>query len=121
MRGGKEHYGMRSTIEPRLALAALSAMGAALWASNALAVDCSTLTNPVYVTGSSAVEPFMTALGAALYPSGTTIVYQRQGSCNGVNALVKSTPISGTAKYYPAVDDAGAPVATDCNLPVDDA
>jgi ABC-type phosphate transport system substrate-binding protein len=112
---------MRSTIKARLALAGLSAMGATAWASSALAVDCSTLTNPVYVTGSSAVEPFMQSLGAALFGSGTTIVYQKQGSCNGVNAMVKGTPISGTAKYYPSLDDAGAPLGVDCNLPVDDA
>ncbi len=112
---------MRFTLKARLALAGLSAIGATVVTSNAMAVDCNTLTNPVYVTGSSAVEPFMTALGAALYSSGTTIVYQRAGSCVGVNAMVKGAPISGTAKYYPAVDDAGVGVPADCNLPVNDA
>ncbi len=112
---------MRFTISARLALAGLSAMGATAVTSNAFALDCNTLTNPVYVTGSSAVEPFMIALGAALYPSGTTIVYQRQGACNGVNAVVKTPPIWGPAKSYPMTDDAGAGVPTDCNLPVSDA
>jgi ABC-type phosphate transport system substrate-binding protein len=111
---------MRLTLKARLALAGLSAIGATAVTSNALAVDCNTLQNPVYVTGSSAVEPFMTALGAALYPN-ISIVYQRAGSCVGVNAMVKNTPISGTAKYYPAVDDAGLGVPTDCTLPVNDA
>jgi ABC-type phosphate transport system substrate-binding protein len=111
---------MRLTLKARLALAGLSAMGATVVTSNAHAVDCNTLTNPVYVTGSSAVEPFMISLGAALYPAGTTIVYQRAGSCVGVNAMVKGTTISGTAKYYPAVDDAGVGVPTDCNLPIAD-
>src|SRR5437868_14924680 len=95
---------MRFSLKARLALAGLSAAGASAVTSNALAVDCNTLTNPVYVTGSSAVEPFMTALGASLYPSGTTIIYQRAGSCIGVNAMVKDVPISGTAKYYPMID-----------------
>jgi hypothetical protein len=112
---------MSFTRQARFALAGLSAVGVAALTSNAWAVDCNTLSNPVYVTGSSAVEPFMIALGAALYPSGTTIVYQRAGSCNGVNALVKNVAISGTAKYYPAVDDAGLGVPTDCNLPASDA
>jgi len=63
----------------------------------------------------------MEALGAALYPSGTTIVYQKQGSCDGVNAILKNTTISGSAAYYPAVSDAGAPVPASCDLPVADA
>jgi len=117
----KKEYEMRVTTKTRLALAGLSAMGATVVASNAHAVDCNTLMNPVYVTGSSAVEPFMVALGAALYPTNITIVYQRAGSCVGVNAMVKNLPISGTAKYYPSVDDAGLGVSTDCNIPVDDA
>jgi hypothetical protein len=112
---------MRLTLKARLALAGLSAIGATVVTSNAMAVNCNTLTKPVYVTGSSAVEVFMTALGASLYPSGTTIVYQKQGSCNGVYAMVKNTPISGTAKYYPSVDDAGMPVSADCDIPVDEA
>ena len=112
---------MRLTKRAQCALAGLSAMGTVLVASNASAVDCSSLQNRVYVTGSSAVEPFMTALGAALYPNGTTIVYQRAGSCIGVTSMVHSTPISGTAKYYPAVDDAGLGVATDCDLGSTDA
>jgi hypothetical protein len=112
---------MRFTLKARLALAGLSAIGATAVTSNALAVDCNTLMNPVYVTGSSAAEPFMIALGAALYPSGTTIVWQRAASCVGVTSMVKNIPISGTAKYYPSVDDAGLGVPTDCTLPVNDA
>jgi hypothetical protein len=112
---------MSFTRQARYALAGLSAMGVAAMTSNAWAVDCNTLTNPVYVTGSSAVEPFMIALGSAIYPTGTTIIYQRAGSCVGVNALVKNVAISGTAKYYPAVDDAGLGLPADCNLPASDA
>jgi hypothetical protein len=110
---------MRSNIKARVVLAALSAAGATTVALNSYAIDCNdaSIMNPVYVTGSSAVEPFMQALGASLYPSGTTIVYQKQGSCNGVDAMVKGITISGTAKYYPMVDDAGTPVGVDCTLP----
>src|SRR5258708_28785485 len=78
----KESLAMRSITKVRVALAALSAAGATTMATNSYAIDCNdaSIMNPVYVTGSSAVEPFMQALGASLYPSGTTIVYQKQGS-----------------------------------------
>jgi ABC-type phosphate transport system substrate-binding protein len=90
-------------------------------ASKAYATDCNSLPGHVLVTGSSAVQPFMAALGAALYSSGTTIVYQSAGSCNGVNAMVHNTLVSGTAKYYPSVDDAGKGVPTDCDVTPPDA
>src|SRR5262249_9048955 len=106
---------MRFAKRAPTALACLCALGAVATASNALAVDCQALQHPVYVAGSSASQPLMSALGAALYP-GTTIVYQSQGSCPGVASQVANAPISGTAKYYPAYDDAGAPAPADCDL-----
>lgn len=66
----------------------------------ALAANCSTLTNPVYVAGSSAVKPFLAAVAAELAGLTTpiTVVYQGQGSCTGVSALTgtTSTTITGT-------------------------
>ena len=97
-------------------------MGATSVASTSSAASCGDLTNPVYVTGSSAVEPFIKILGAALYSTGTTIVYQKPGSCVGVDAIVKGAPISGTAQYYPVAGaDGGAPAGVDCDVPAGDA
>lgn len=69
-------------------------------AQPALAADCSTLSNPVYVAGSSAVKPFLAKVAgglAALTPP-VTVVYQGQGSCTGVNYMVASPTgtITGT-------------------------
>jgi len=42
--------------------------------------------------------------------SPTTLIYQSQGSCVGVNAIVANTPITGTATYY---DTAGTALTCD--------
>jgi ABC-type phosphate transport system substrate-binding protein len=73
--------------------------------------DCSALTAPTYVAGSSAIEPLIKKL-SPIVASQTTLVYQNQGSCTGVNAIVNSTPITGTANYY-AADG----TKLTCNLP----
>ena len=78
--------------------------------------DCSTLSHPVYVAGSTAVKPFLlaiaTKLAAATPP--ITIVYQGQGSCVGVNYMTTSPAgtISGTGTYW---DTAGTSDLS-CNL-----
>ena len=51
---GKGAPSMRTNAKTRVALAALSAMGATSVASTSNAASCGDLTNPVYVTGSSA-------------------------------------------------------------------
>ncbi len=76
------------------------------------AVDCATLPNNTYVTGSSAVKPFMAALGKALAGS-STIVYKGQGSCTGVDAIINGTKMTGTASYWDATG-----VEQTCNLTV---
>ncbi len=73
--------------------------------------DCSTLANPTYVSGSSAIEPLVKRL-SPIVAATTTLVYKGAGSCTGVAAIVTSTPITGTARYY---DNAGN--ALTCNLP----
>src|SRR5262245_22012202 len=98
----------RSTAGGALVAAAL-----ALWARPALAVNCDTLPGPIYVAGSSAVKPFIVGMDKALYSAGvTTIVYQSQGSCVGVNDIIADTLITGTANYF---DDTGAQL--NCDLP----
>ena len=69
---------------------------------------CSSLPDPIVVTGSSAVGPFIQEMGKVLagQATPTTLIYQSQGSCTGVNAIVASAPITGTATYYDATGTA---------------
>lgn len=100
-------------------LALLLPLAVATSAAAQAVPDCSTLTNPVYVTGSSAVKPFLGAVAAEL--TGLTgadqinVVYISKGSCDGVNALASSsTLITGTVSLW-GTD--GKEVAGGCNLP----
>ncbi len=103
---------MRSNFRiAALACAACTAVTVAAGNAHA-AVDCATLPSPIYITGSTAVKPFIAALGTVL--AGTkTLVYKGQGSCFGPDAIVNATKMTGTASYY---DNAGA--AQTCNLDV---
>ncbi len=77
-----------------------SAIAAALLTQPAsAAVDCASLPGTIYITGSTAAKPFMAALGQALVGV-TTLVYKGQGSCIGVDAILNSTKITGTASYW---------------------
>jgi ABC-type phosphate transport system substrate-binding protein len=74
--------------------ASLAAVAAILAASGAArAADCAAVgPETIYVAGSSAVKPFLKALGTAL--AGTeTIVYVSQGSCVGVDDMVNGTKL----------------------------
>jgi hypothetical protein len=76
----------------------------------ALAVDCSTLPNPLWLQIGDTQEPLIKFLGKALrnstvYPM--TIVYITSGSCTNIDAIYKKTPISTTPKYIP--DDTQVP------------
>lgn len=65
--------------------------------AHAQAVVCSSLTNPVYVQGSTAVKPFLKAVAVELAKLATpiTVVYTTQGgSCSGIGAMTTS-PSSG--------------------------
>jgi ABC-type phosphate transport system substrate-binding protein len=75
----------------RASSALLAAALAATAASEARADDCSTLPNPVYISGSSAVKPFAAKVGAELrqLDPPITVVYQGPGSCVGVDYLTK--------------------------------
>jgi ABC-type phosphate transport system substrate-binding protein len=87
------------------------------FASAAHAADCSTLMNPVYVAGSSAVKPFLAKVAAELGKQSTpiTVVYQSQGSCVGVNYFSSDAPakLTGTGVIF---DAQGADVAGGCTL-----
>lgn len=89
----------------RIAAAIGAAAAASLFAPTTFAADCASLPNPVYVTGSSAVKPFLVKLGAALSKASpaVTIVYKGQGSCNGPDAIVNGTKMTGTAVYWDGV------------------
>src|ERR1700689_5429386 len=87
--------------------------------SNANAVVCGTQNgnSVVYVAGT--VKPYVSAIARALYndTNPITVVYVGITSCNGIDAVLNSTPISGTASYFdPASSAPGNEVS--CDLPV---
>lgn len=100
------------------AIAALAYTGTA----HAANPTCASLPDPIVVAGSSAVGPFIQAMGKVLagQTQPTTLIYQKQGSCTGVNAVVLDTTptgacasgacIKGTATYY---DTTGAALTCD--------
>lgn len=102
----------------------LRSLGLALplvaFASSASAEVCGANGNPVvYVAGT--VKPYVTAIARALYndQKPITIVYKGITSCLGIDAVLNSTPISGTAFYY----DPGNPVPNNevtCDLSATD-
>ena len=81
---------------PHILILAITAQGFFLGRA-ALATDCSTLSSPVYVTGSTAAKPLLVELSKYLstLSTPTTIVYLGQGSCTGVDAILNGTPIQG--------------------------
>jgi hypothetical protein len=88
-------------------------------ATNAHAIVCGTANSNrvVYVAGT--VKPYVSAIARALYndTNPLTIVYKGVTSCSGIDAVLNSTPISGTASYFdPASSNTGNEVT--CDLPV---
>ena len=67
---------------------------------------CSGLTNPVYISGSSAVKPVLQGLSQSIAAT-TTLVYFSNGSCVGVQALLGTaqTATNGTYWVAPTVDN----------------
>lgn len=77
------------------------ALPIASFATNASADVCGANGNPVvYIAGT--VKPYVTAIARALYNDAKpiTIVYKGITSCNGIDSVLNSTPISGNAFYY---------------------
>jgi ABC-type phosphate transport system substrate-binding protein len=74
-------------------------------ATPALAADlgpCASQPNRIYVTGSTAIQPFIAKLSGPMKTAGYTIVYQSQGSCTGVDAIVSGTKVTGTGTVFQA-------------------
>jgi ABC-type phosphate transport system substrate-binding protein len=106
---------MRNTFKLAATIIAAAAGSHSASAANPA---CSSLPDPIVVAGSSAIGPFIQAMGAVLAGQGspTTLVYQKQGSCTGVNAVVNDTTpagacangacVTGTATYYNAAGQA---------------
>src|SRR5215467_13838643 len=110
-------------------LAAL--VGAAMIARPAAAQDagadgptvppCSGLSNPVFLSGSSAFEGTVKLFAvkfSALTTGAFTVVYSTPGSCVGVDNIVNNKDLTGTAHYY-TVDptDSTKVVVNTCTLP----
>src|ERR1035437_8662373 len=86
--------------------------------------DTSVLPNPVFMAGSSAVEPILGQLAVQIKAKqAVSIVYAVSASCNGPAAISPPAdnpvpqPLTGTAHYYtPDPADATMVVNNSCNL-----
>jgi len=78
------------------------------------ALDCGTMTNPVYIVGSTAVKPFLSEIAKAVRNQvpPVTVLYAEQGSCVGVAAILSGTPAAGPFTYWD-----GAGVEQSCTVP----
>lgn len=74
------------------------------WANSATAAECSALSHPLVVVGSSAVKPFMGLLGQALAAATPSIslIYASPGSCAGQDSYFTSTGLTGSPTIYDA-------------------
>jgi hypothetical protein len=83
----------------------LIVLAVVLGAQFAVAGDCASLTNPVYLQIGDTQEPVIKALGRALRDSAVnpmTLVYLTNGSCTNVDALYNGTKLTVTMKYVPS-------------------
>lgn len=70
--------------------------GATLAVSGRASADaCNALSNPVYVSGSSAIKPVLQAVANVLQGA-VSIVYQNPGSCEGLSYVIKAAPDTDT-------------------------
>lgn len=100
---------MKTMLMPKVTAAI--AFGAVLLGAGSLSAAPCPTDKVLYVTGSTAAQPFIQALAAKL--GGTiNIVYQGGGSCVGVNAAVSGTKLTGNATIWDA-----AGTASSCELP----
>lgn len=90
----------------RLGAALLGAAAVIGASSPAQAVLCSTLPNPVYVTGGGKVT--IANLAKALSSSGISLVYKLQGSCLAIDAILNGTHVGSMADTVAAYWDATA-------------
>jgi hypothetical protein len=83
--------------------------------------NCSSLSHPVYATGSSAAGLFLGVIAQPLEHATTpiTVVYQSPGSCVGIAAEVTGTKMTGSAIYWDpnlAVDPSTKAAQLSCQL-----
>ena len=96
----------------------LAARGANAQATDAGTPTCASLTNPVYVDGSSAFVPTMGAFAVKLASSTAnkmTVVYTSPGSCAGINDIATNKDLTGTGTYFTGTPT--ALVKNSCTLP----
>ena len=70
-------------------------------AKSAESADCSTYTNPVYIGGSTAVQPLLQSIAMPLSQANpaVSLIYQSVGSCVGVSDITTPSPEKATANY----------------------
>jgi ABC-type phosphate transport system substrate-binding protein len=76
---------------------------------------CNTLTSPIYITGSTALEPMIKVIGplvAGAASNAHTLVYLKDGSCAGVNRITSDGLVKQNPFYIPSNYVAGATVPT---------
>jgi len=81
---------------------ALAALGAA---RPALALNCNTLPNPIYIQSGDTQEPLLKSLGQKLRGSlvnPITIIYKNSGSCANIDAIYKNTKLTTNPSYIPS-------------------
>jgi ABC-type phosphate transport system substrate-binding protein len=90
-----------------VALAALLAASTSLAQTVVPTINCKDATdgrpNVIYVAGSSAIRPFLGFVASLVRADGYSIVYQSQGSCTGVAAILDPDPAKHLMKDAPAV------------------
>jgi ABC-type phosphate transport system substrate-binding protein len=113
---------MRPVTTTSLATSAGAFAAVALSAGGARAMDCTTLSNPVYVIGSTAIGPVVASISAYLAVSNppVTVVYGGTGSCVGVNDAISNVPITtpaGMNNYFKYYDATGTAQTCDITAP----
>jgi ABC-type phosphate transport system substrate-binding protein len=74
---------------------------------------------PIYITGSSAVEPMLKIMGAKLASQTTpyVLIYLKDGSCAGVNRIASDGMIAnGTVMFYVPPDQDPTKASPNCTL-----
>jgi ABC-type phosphate transport system substrate-binding protein len=97
---------LRSVLAFLPAMAIVATGGAALAQTTPPTVSCIDASRPnlIYVAGSTALRPFLGTMAQVLAKEtpAYTIVYQGQGSCTGVSAILSDDPAKQIIKDIPA-------------------
>lgn len=95
-------FNHRSSALAPAVVAAAAALASHASVASAQTVECASLPAPTYGLGGSAQRPFIARVAARLAaaPAPITVIHQAPGACNGINALLNNTRMSGTATYW---------------------